>query len=455
MTRRPPPLRPPLLRPPVPGRRRFLRGLVAGSLVTVGLPWLELFAGRKAYGATLCDDGFPRRLVVFLWGNGNRPELWTPAVTGPDYELPPELESLAPVRSKLSVVTGLSTKVDNISPHWSGAAGLLTGAQVVGTDDDWTVAGPTIDQVVAEAVGGETLYRSIQVGVDSTSCFSFAGPNAQNPAENDPAALYARLFGDSFIEPGKKGTVPPSLGWRRSALDAVMEDARALQGELGAADQERLERHLDGLRDLEARLQRLQEDPPDLAACERPLEPDASYPEVDGRPQLSAISRVMADMVAMSLACDQTRVVTFQFSPPLSNALYPDAPDGHHNLTHDEGEGQPTVDSITRYIVGELAYLLQAMDAVTEGDGTLLDHSLVLGASEVSEGRTHSLDEVPLLVAGGGCGRLVTGEHVRSNGQESSSKAMLSVLRAMDLNLASWGEDECETSDGFSALEVS
>lgn len=437
-----------------PSRRRFLRGFARGAAVAVALPWLEVFAPRRARAATLCDTGFPRRFVLFTWGNGNLPSRWNPTLLGPGYDLPPQLAPLAAIQHKLTVVTGLSVKVDNISPHWSGACGLFTGAQVDGTDDDWTVAGPTIDQVIAEAIGGETLYRSLQVGIESTDCFSYAGPHAPNPAEADPYALYRRLFGDTFVEPGGKGLVDPSLGWRRSALDAVMEDVVALQAELGATDRERLERHLDGIRELEGRLARLQEDPPDLAACARPVEPAESYPDVDGRPQLSAVSRVMADLLAMALACDQTRVVNLCFSPALSGALYPGATDGHHALTHDEPGDQPQVDAITTSITTELAYLLQALDAVGEGDGTVLDHSVVLAATEASEGKTHSLDEIPFLVAGGGCGRLVTGQHVRSNSGESVSKAMLSILRAMDLPLASWGAEDNEATDGFSDLEA-
>lgn len=426
-------------------RRQLLRAGLALPLLG-GLP-------RRARAAT-CDDGFPRRLVLFLWGNGNLPSRWTPEAEGPLGVLPEQLAALEPVKSKLTVVSGLQVRVENISPHYSGACGLLTGAQIDGTDADWTVAGPTLDQVVAEAIGGDTLYRSLQLGVVSASCFSWSGPNAQNFAETDPWALYGRLFGSSFSEPGKKGVVDPALAWRRSALDAVMADVAALQADLGAADRERLERHLDGVRELESRLQRLQENPVSLESCARPAEPQESYPEVEGRPQVAARSRAMADLAAMALACDQTRVLVFQLSPPVDNTLYTGVSDGHHTLTHDEPGDQPQVNAITLQIMDEFAYLLQALDAVPEGDGTLLDHSVVLAASETSEGRTHSLDEIPLLVAGGGCGRLVTGQHVRSHSQESATKAMLTVMRAMDVNLASWGEGDAEADEGFSPLEA-
>lgn len=431
-------------------RRRLLKGLLGGGLVTVALPTLEIFQARAS-----CGSGFPRRFGCFLWGNGNLPPRWTPTGTGSEWELSDQLAPLLNYKSKLSVISGFSIKnTPNISPHWSGAVSLLTGQLLVGDDDSWTVAAPTIDQVVAQALGGDTIYRSLQVGVDRESCFSYSGPNANNPAEISPFALYERLFGSTFREPGEGGLVDPTLGFRRSALDAVLGDIQDLQSELGSNDKVRLEQHLDGVRDLELRLARLEEDPPNLAACMRPPAPLEDYPDIDGRPQLSARSRAQADLLAMALACDQTRVFTFQFSPALSSALYPEMEDGHHSLTHNEPDDQPQVHAITVYIMQEFAYLLEALDRIPEGDGTLLDNCLILGASEVSEGRTHSLDEVPLLVAGGGCGKLKMGQHIRSYSADNAGKLMVSLLRGMEMQVASWGAGDTLETEGISELEA-
>lgn len=434
------------------GRRGFLRGVARGALVTLALPWLELFAGKRAHASEMCDDGFPKRLIVWFWGNGNRPERWTPTGEGRDYALSEELAPLAAFQDRLTVVSGYSVKVDNISPHWSGASGLLTGQQVQGDDDDWTAAGPTVDQVVADAIGGSTVYRSMQVGVQSDEVFSYAGPNAPNYGETDPYTLYDRLFGESFREPGSDAPPDPKLGYRRRVLDAVMEDVRALRAELGAEDRVRLEQHLEGVAALEDRLRALQEDPPDLAACVRADAPDESYPDIDGRPQIQAIHAAMSQLVAMALACDQTRVVALQITRPLNNALFPDATDGHHNLTHNEPGDQPEVDTIASYLMGCLADLLGALDGIPEGDGTLLDHTVVLACSETSEGKTHSLDEMPILLAGGGCGSLVAGEHVRSYTQQDAAGVTLSVMRAMGATVASWGENA--VTDGASEIEL-
>jgi hypothetical protein len=417
----------------------------------VGLPWLEIFAGKGAWAS--CDSGLPRRFGTFLWGNGNLPSRWTPEGEGAEWTLSDQLQPLAALQHKITVLSGYSIKVDNTSPHWSGAVGLLTGQALLGDDDSWDVAAPTIDQVIADVIGLETIFRSLEIGVESESCFSYTAPGAQNSGEDDPVAVYERIFGETFRAPGEEGLVDPRLGWRRSALDAVMTDISELESLLGAEDRVRLETHLDGLRQLETRLARLEEDPPDLESCARPAAPEESYPDIDGRPQMSVRSRVMADMLAMALACDQTRVFTFQFSRPLSPILYPEADDGHHSLTHNEADDQPTVHAITLQIMEEFAYLLGALDAVSEGEGTLLDNCAILAASEVSEGKTHSLDEIPMVVAGGACGALNMGLHLRSYAQDNVGRVMISLLRGMDVDVSTWGADETEVDDGISDLE--
>lgn len=426
-------------------RRRFLRGMLAGGgLVTLGLP-------RFAHA----DCGaFPQRFGVWFWGNGNRPDKWTPTGEGADWSLSEELAPLAAVKDEITVVSGFSIKVPNLIPHYSGACGLLTGQPEDGPEDAWTVFGPSIDQVIAAEVGDATLYRSLEVGITTTTSFSYSGPNANNPAEMNPFALYERLFGDTFREPGEGGLVDPSLGYRRSALDAVMGDLDSLHGELGYSDRIRLEQHLDGVRDLETRLAKLQEDPPELEACSRAEAPEVEYPEIDGRPQIAEVNRAMSRLLAMALACDQTRVFSYTLSNPLSNELWPDADDGHHNLTHHEPDDQPQVDAITTYNMTELAYFLEELRAIPEGDGTLLDSCLVMACSEVSEGRTHSLDEIPLVLAGGACGKIVQGQHVRSYTQENVNRVSLSLIRAMGVNQASWGAGDNEVTDGLGDIEL-
>ncbi len=440
-------------RPPAfaPSRRGLLRGALGGVPVAVGLPWLEIFAGRTARAETL----YPVRFGVWFWGNGVRPEQWIPAGegVGDAWALSEELAALANVKSKISVASGFAVKVPNYIPHWSGAGGLLTGLDAVGDDEDWTVQGPTIDQILAGEIGTTTIFSSLEVGVDTNEIFSFTGPNARNPAETDPLTLYERIFGPTFREPGEGGAVDPRLGYRRSVLDGVMGDVDALKAQLGASDRVRLEAHLDGLRALEQRLARLQEDPPDLESCTRPDEPDAVYPDVDGRMQITARAQALHDVMAMALACDQTRVFSFQLSRPVANLLFPGSPDGHHNLTHDEPSPQPEVHAITMQIIAELGYFLEKLDSIPEGDETLLDHCGILCTSEHGEARTHAITDIPIVIAGGAGGALQTDVHYRSYTDENVGKVTLTLLRAMGLNATSWGAGDTYTTDGLSVLE--
>lgn len=426
-------------------RRDMLRGVLGGAAFTVGLPWLESTAQA-------CD-GFPKRFLVWIWGNGNRPNRWTPVDEGPGFTLSDQLMPLAAYHDKFSVITGLSVLYPNNVPHWSGIGGLLTGAEVGGNDEDWLVNATSLDQQVANAIGSDTIYRSLQVGVSTSNVFSWNGPNAQNPGEVDPLTLYNRLFGPTFVEPGSEGVVDPGLGFRRSALDAVLDDLNRLSNRVSANDRVRLDQHATGIRELEGRLARLELDPPSFEACVRPTEPAPVYPDIDGRPQLQARHAAHADLIAMALACGQTRVATVQWSEPVDNVLYHGASDGHHNQTHNEPGNQPEVHAITVQIMEGFARFLQALDAIPEGPGTLLDHSLVLGCSDVSEGRTHSLDEMPVVIAGGACGALRMGQHFRYNRRNSNALG-LSLLRAMDVQVSDYGTADYVDDSGLAEIET-
>jgi hypothetical protein len=426
--------------------------MMGGTAVSLGLPWLEAMTigTRAAYAG---DSGFPTRFLLYFWGNGSLPETWSPEAIGTDFALTDQLSGLTAIQHKICLVTGMSVKVPNVSPHSSGYSGLLSGQALEEDGDEATMPGPSIDQVIADQVGNETLYSSIQVGCnDSVDGLSYNGPNSRNPPENDPYALYQRLFGDTFREPGEEGLVDPSLGLRRSVLDAVMEDIQSLQGQVSSADNERLEQHLDGVRELETRLARLEEDPPNLESCSRPDEPVDDYSDVDGRPQMGARNAIMSELVAMALACDQTRVVGHYFTDPLTNKLFPNATAGHHDLTHNEGGEQSECEMITTHCVDNLAVLLQALDAVPEGDGTLLDHCTVMACSEVSKGQTHSLDDIPIILAGGGDGFFKTGYHHRSYTQDSTTKVLLTVLQSMGIAVGEFGTDDAWTDQVLSEI---
>jgi hypothetical protein len=362
------------------------------------------------------------------------------------------------VKDWITVVSGMSLHTDNIYPHTSGAAGMLSGSNLKAYEDgrqDGTFEVPSIDQIIASEIGGDTIYRSLETGVlPGTGGFSYNGPNNRNPPELSPLAFYERIFGASFREPGEEGVVDPKLALRRSVLDAVMGDIERVNGRVGAADKIRLDQHLTGVRELELRLARLQEDPPNLEACARPDMPSAEFPEFEGRHPIRDIHRAMTDLLVMAVACDQTRVFSHWFSDPLNNKLFPEATMGHHSLTHDEPGEQPEVNMVTQFIMGEFAYMVEQLAAIPEGDETLLDHMVLLGTSEHGRGQTHSFDDMPIVLAGNASGALRQGIHHRSFTGENASHVLLSLVRAMDISAPSFGVGDGEVSDGLSAIEV-
>lgn len=435
-------------------RRTMLRGMIGGAAVGIGMPMLEIF--MNDHGTALADSSpFPKRFGIFFWGNGMLPQFWNPTTPGANWEMTPQLAPLASMREKFSLVTGMAVKTANIEAHGAGASGIFTGTSLLQTPQGNTMPGPSIDQTIADAIGNQTRFRSIETSCVNDGSYSYRGPHNRNPAENSPKALFNRIFGDGFREPGGTAMVDPRLAPRIRVLDAVQEDALRLRTRLGTSDRQRLDQHLSGVRALEAQIDRLAQDPPNLVACSRPGMPLDAYPPIEGRAQLSAINRAITDIMVMALACDQTRVFSHWFSPSVSNVLFPDASDGFHQLTHDEPGDQPQVDAIVKIIMGEFAYMLSALDAVQEGGSgdTLLDHLAILCTSDCSLGRQHRLEDFPIIVAGSAGGALKTGIHYKSPSSENASMVLLSVARAVGLSLGSYGAGNGLAMQGLSAIE--
>jgi len=437
-------------------RRTLLRGLLGGTSVAVALPLLETMLSTNG-DALAGGGGLPTRFGWWFFGNGVHADKWVPDGQGPSWELSPEMAALASVKDEVTVVSGLKVYLPNTVPHGSGPAGILTGGPLGVVGDSFgnsSLGGKTLDQIVADEIGNDTRFKSIEVAVErSDSSLSYAASGQTNPPEYSPAALFERVFGGSFVEPGDEPIIDPKLSLRRSVLDAVSDDALSLTKRLGAADKLRMEQHFDNIRTLEKQLAKLEEDPPSLAACSKPQQPLDDYPDQNGEPQMSAISRAMSDLIAMILACDQTRVFSVQFSRPVSNVLYPGVSAGHHQLTHDELGEQPQVQQIIGQTMEELAYFLNALRSVDEGVDTLLGNTAVLCFSDCSFGKSHAIDNYPLLVAGGGGGTLNKGIHYKSPAAENASKLGFSLLRAMGIATTEFGSDEGYVTEGIADIE--
>lgn len=437
-------------------RRQLLRGMLGGAAISVGLPPLEAFfnANGTAYAAT---GDLPTRFGLFFWGNGNLPPRWTPKTTGPGWQPGETLTPLADLVDQISVITGCNVEVPNDGPHSAGPSGFLSGERLVVRIEGSTHPAPTVDQVIARAIGDQTRFASLEVGAQpNAKAMSFNGPDNTNPAETSPHRLFERIFGGGFTAPGETRVIDPRLALRRSVLDAVLDQGKALERRLGATDRQRLAQHFEGIRGLERRLATLEADPPDLEACVRPGAPPMDFAaDGEGRYPILEVNTAICDLVAMALACDQTRVFSHVFTEPVSNVLFPGASAGHHQLTHDEPGDQPEVAAILLQVMEAFGYLVRALRAVPEGDGTLLDNCAILGTTDVSFGRDHSLQDYPILLAGGAGGALRPGIHYASPSGENAGKVMFSVLRALGVRLSAWGVGSAEVTTGLPAIEVS
>jgi hypothetical protein len=391
-------------------RRTVLRGLGGGPIV-VALPPLEaMFDG---HGTAWADDATPvqPRFVFWFNGNGYPERYWTPRETGPGFALTPCLVPLAPLRRYVHVVTG----IDNVAGSQPGAgnghtnsmSGLVSGSVFTGRG----AGGPSVDQVIAARLAGDTRFASLQLGVASESFgesmqrnMSWAAANRPLPPEMLPARLFDRLFGRRD---------PAWIARQRSVIDAVRADAATLARGLGQADRARLDEHLASVRDLERALTALPADasvaPPDDSA---------------GGDDWPRIALLQSDLLAHALATRQTRVASYMLTKCQSLTRFPwlgHAVLRHHDYTHTQkvpGTDLPAVRAmveICRWHVQELAYLLTRLAAIPEGDGTLLDHCCVLFAHEHAEASFHKNAGHSVVLAGG-AGRLVTGTHTVTSG---------------------------------------
>jgi Protein of unknown function (DUF1552) len=432
-------------------RRAVLRGLAYGGAISVGLPVLECMLDSS--GKALADGtALPKRFGVFFWGNGVRMAKYLPSAVGA-YTLTETLAPLMNVKDYVSVVSGYDIKTGNQRGHHAGCVGILSGAPMISQDPKGapyasTFSAPSIDQVVAASIGTSTRFKSLEVGVSKNVTtgegttlryLSHNGPDNPNPPEYSPKALYTRVFGTGFTaSAGSAPMIDPRLALRKSVLSAVRDDATELRKRLGKNDQVRLDQHFESIRALENQISTVEQAPPPPRSCSAPM----ASTDTPGDSKLTLTNASMANLVALSLACDQTRVFSYMFSGSVGGTSYPELSisTNHHTLSHDEAGDQPQVQKITVFIMQRFAALLEAMKAIPEGDGNLLDNSIILASTDVTEGQPHSINNYPILVAGGGGGTLVhPGIHIKGN-KGNASDVLLTLLQAMGLPLTEFGK---------------
>ncbi len=409
-------------------RRRFLRGLCGGALA---LPLLDALTSGPARALP-----HPKRLVVFFSANGTIDSAWRPTGGEKDFVLSEILAPLAPHREQLLILGGIDAESSYHGPgdnsHWNGMGHMLTGTELLDLGGGvFTGGGISVDQHLAKQIGGATKLASLELAIEESpstvwSRLSYLGAAQPVPPESDPQRVFHRLFG---------GISPDLKAQRKSVLDAVSDDLGALQPHLGRADQLKLEAHLDAVRDVEKRI--YISPAPSCGSIE------LSRLDINDLP---AIGKEQMDLLVLALACDLTRVVTLQWSQAVSmtRMTWLGIADPHHTLSHfpiSDQDAQAKLVKINRWYATQFAYLLQAMKSVPEGDGTLLDHSVVLWCNELGEGSSHSRRNVPYVLAGSAGGHFETGRYLNFQGSKKPwhNDLLVSLCQAMDVNVSTFG----------------
>lgn len=436
-------------------RRGFLlRGLLGGGAVTVGLPLLDLFLDNHgtAFAATTGGGPLPVRFGTWFWGCGMIPDRWQPQATGADYDLPPQLAPLKDVRQHVSILSGFDVQLDGKGnlPHNSGNIGFRTGE----AHNEWLgIRSPTFDVAIADRIAAGTLYRSLELSADGDprTSYSYRDGRSLNAAVPSPTDLYGKIFGPSFTDPNKAEFTPsPDVMARRSVLSSVTEQRKELAGKLGAADRARLDQYFTALREMEETLALQLRKPPPADACAVPQMPSAAkgldLTDVEVRKRQH---KVMAQLLAMALACNQTRVFNFAFSTAAADLRQAGHTTGYHQSTHEElvdrSVGfQPTVNLFATRSMEAWADFVGALAGVREGDGTLLDNMLVVAHSDVSYAKNHDVSGLPVMLAGRAGGRVKPGIHVNGNG-EPISRIGLTVQQVMGVPIDGWGAGSMAT----------
>jgi hypothetical protein len=442
-------------------RRGFLlRGVMAGGAVTLGLPLLDKFLDNNgaAFAATLGGGRLPVRFGTWFWGCGMIPDRWQPKKTGLDYDLPPQLAPIADVKQHVSVLTGFDVSLDGKGnlPHLSGNTAVRTGAPT----DDWLgIRAPTLDVLIADAIGGGSFFRSLELSADGNprTSYSFRDGRSMNPATPSALEFYRKIFGQDFNDPNKADFKPdPRVMVRRSVLSGVTDQRKALERSLGASDKAKLDQYFTSVREMEGKLALQLQKPPPAEACVVPGEAPAVSGDITDVHSRKNNHRLMAQMLAMALACNQTRVFNMTFSTAASDLRQAGQTTGYHQSTHEElvdrSVGyQPTVDFFATRNMEAWADFVSTLAAVKEGDGTLLDNMLIFAHSDVSYAKNHDVQGIPVMLAGRAGGKMKTGLHIQGSG-ETISRVGLTVQQAMGLPVDSWGLDAMNTKRPVSEL---
>ena len=430
-------------------RRTVLRGM--GT--TLALPFLDAMVPALARAQ---EAARPTRLATVYLPNGTMMDKWTPATEGTDFELPPILNELAAYREKMLILTGLAHNEggrawpgENTGDHARAGASYLSGVHPKKTEGADVEAGTTMDQIAARHIGADTQFASMELCMDTPELLGqceagytcaymnticWRTETTPLPMEDRPRVVFERLFGDN------ENTTPEvrlrQLEQDRSILDSISAKAARLNADLSRGDQHKMNEYLDAIRDVERRIAAAEaHSNQELPELQRP----AGVPDT-----FTEHAKMMFDLQVLAYQTDMTRVSTFMLGREFGGRTYREIgiPEGHHALTHHQYR-QEKIDKVVRinhYHAQHMKYFLDRLAATPDGDGTLLDHIMILYGGGISDGNSHLHDNLPTVLLGGASGKLQGGRHLRYPPDTPMTNLFLTMLDMLGVHEESLGD---------------
>jgi hypothetical protein len=436
-------------------KRHLSRRVVLRAMgVSLALPLLDsMVPALTALGQTAASPKRLRRLGVFYVPNGMSMGYWFPRTEGPLQQLPPTLQALASLKDRVLLVGGLADKpadlVEGGGDHARAAGTFLTAVPFKVTRGADVFASVSMDQVAARELAKETQLASIELGIESnamlgtcdggsscayTNTIAWRTPTTPLPTERDPRAVFERLFGTSGST--EKEVRLARLRRDRSILDLVNPEVKSLEGTLGPSDRARLSEYVDSVRDIERRIQMAEaRGLNDLPVVDEP----AGIPD-----DYATHATLLMDLLALAYQTDLTRVSTFMLAREVSGRAYPEigVSDAHHPLSHhqDEAAKLERLHKVNEYQLRQFAHLVNKLAETREGDGVMLDNTLFLYGSGISDSNTHFHDDLPIAVVGGQAAGLRAGRYLRAPKGTPVANLYLTVLQKLGVEAEKFGD---------------
>ena len=438
-------------------RRSAMRGMLGSTAIAVGMPFLDCFLNNSGTALAATGAPIPTRFGTWYWGMGHTPghAVVEKRQTQMGIDFLEECEALNAIKHKVNYFGTFGMPHDGRSnyTHWSGWVANRTGTAPMRVNEIPTV---TLDLIVADHIGAGSRFKTLDASAIGIARENYSARNtdSRGAADPSPVSLYARVFGPDFMDPNKADFKPNvEVMLRKSVLSAFNDSNKEYIKNLGAADKARLDEYFTSIREIENQLAHQLEKPAANEACLVP--PAPKNPDVDGVsnvrevPVVTETHKVMAKLMAMAVACNQTKVFNMVFTDNFATWRKKGETYTHHLVTHeelvDEKLGyQPIAFYFNKACMDGWATYLQTFDAIKEGDGTLLDNCLIFASSETNYARLHTIDGVPVYLGGKAGGKMKSGMHVVGGG-DPITRVGFTAMKLMGVPLEKWGTASLQT----------